>query len=52
MGYSPSYFDENRSKNNIDLNVPTERAPFKLSENQKIIEIGSLELKLWPFEKF
>ncbi len=34
----------------FDLNTPTERAPSKLSENYKINEIGSPELKLWPFK--
>ena len=29
-----------------ELNIAIERVPFKLSEYQKIIEIGSPELKL------
>ncbi len=31
----------------FDLNATTERAPSKLSENYKINEFGSPELKLW-----
>ncbi len=28
----------------------SERAPSKLSENQKINVVGQIELKLWPFK--
>ena len=35
----------------FDLNAPTERPCFKHSENHEIIEIGSPELKLWPFSE-
>ncbi len=30
--------------------TPFERSHSKLSENQKIVEIGSTEFKLWPFK--
>ena len=29
-----------------DMSIPSERAPSKLSENQKIVEFGPIELKL------
>ncbi len=50
MGYSSWYFVENGSKMIFDLNIPTERPSFELSKNQKINEIESSELKLWPFK--
>ena len=33
------------------LITPFERSPFKISENQKIIEIGSTEVKLWQLNE-
>ncbi len=32
--------------------IPFERSLSKLSENQKIVEIGSTELKLWLLKEF
>ena len=41
------YYTENGSKMIFYLNTTSERARFKLSQNHKINEIGSPELKLW-----
>ena len=35
----------------FELNIPSDRVFSGLSENCEIIEIGSLELKLWPFKE-
>ena len=53
--YNPWYLAEigkfcNLLKMNIDV-IPFETSHCKLSENQKIVEFGSTEFKLWQLKE-